>query len=675
MNNHKMVAALLALLLVLNCTLTPASAASASGTCGESAFWSYDPQTATLTISGTGTMSGFGKITAGADGSVNITDDAPWKQYVSSIRSIIIGEGITSIGQSAFSNCYNLENLQLPSTLVLVENYAFSRCGSLDRIVIPASVIYIGCNAFLGRYEETKPYIYFLGDAPTAKSAGGLSRSFSNNTTVYYLSGTSGWSSSTWNGYQAKSWDGSDFLDPLFEGNTGNTPINDTPANNNGNTSWTYPQEPAWSIDVTHDNGERVEVLGTKYYSYAYDVIDAVNALRRENGLRELAVDNKLMETAMQRAAECSIYYSHTRPNDTSCLDIFPAATIRGENIAAGQSSPAAVMSDWRNSPGHYANMVNGDYTNIGVGCFYIDGCCYWAQSFTNGQATSHIKSGNVESAVTVPVSSNHFILGSNSSTIDIKVGESVQLPVQLINSGFYNTATTIQVNSSNCSFPSIVTLSGQPVTVTGKQLGSGAVTVKFGNGMSTSFYINVISPYTDVAESNWYYDAVTWADSRGIIDGASQSTFGASLPMSRGMTAILLYRLEGSPSTAWAASFTDVNANYAASVGWAASCGIMSGYGNNRFGPDDTLTREQMAAVLYRYARYKGIDTSSRADISRYSDARSVSGYAFDPICWANYEGLIVGTSATTLSPSRTITKAEAAAIFMRFCNKFSVQ
>lgn len=668
--SHKIIAVMLALLLVLNCTLIPASAASDSGTCGENAFWSYNPQTATLTISGTGTMSSFGKVSAGTDGSVQITDEAPWKQYTSSIRSIIIEEGIASIGHGAFSNCYSLEDLQLPSTLVLVENYAFSRCGSLDRIVIPASVIYIGCNAFLGRYEETKPYIYFLGDAPTAKSAGGLSRSFSDNTTVYYLSDASGWGGSSWNGYQAKTWNGSDFLDPLFKEGAG-----DNSENNNLDIPQTTPQDPDWALNATSNYGEKVEVLGTKYYSYAYDVIDAVNALRRQNGLRELDIDDKLMETAMQRAAECSIYYSHTRPNDTSCLDIFPASTARGENIAAGQSSPAAVMSDWTNSPGHYANMVNCDYTSIGVGCFFIDGHYYWVQSFTNGQSQGHTKSGNIQTTVSVPVSSNHFILNSNSSPIVLKVGESVQLPTQLINSGFYNTATTIQVELSNCSYPTIVTLSGQPVTITGRHPGSGEVTVNFGNGMSSSFYINVTSTYTDVAESNWYYNAVNWADSRGIIDSESQSTFGASLPMSRGMTATLLYRLEGSPSNVQLFTFADVGTDYKESVSWTASCGLMSGYGNNIFGPNDTLTREQMATVLYRYARYKGIDTSKGTDISMFSDAKSVSGYAIDPIRWANWEGLIVGTSATTLSPTKTITKAEAAVIFMRFCDRFDVK
>lgn len=673
MRTHKMIATMLALLFVLNCTLVTVSAANDSGTCGPDAVWSFNSQIGTLTISGTGSIDGYEKLTA-VNGSLGLTAAAPWKIYASEITSIVIGEGITSIGESAFKDLDHLESLQLPSTLTSIENYAFSHCGSLERVVIPENVRIIGCNAFLGRCGETKPYIYFLGNAPSAKSEGTMGRSFSNNTTLYYLSGASGWSGSAWNGYQTTAWNGSDFLDPLFGGNTGNAPMENDPIDNGGGTPWTYPQEPAWSLDIMNDYGEKVEVLGTKYYSYAYDVIDAVNALRRQNGLRELSIDDKLMETAMQRAAECSIYYSHTRPNDTSCLDIFPAATVRGENIAAGQSSPAVVMSDWTSSPGHYANMVNGDYTSIGVGCFYIDGHYYWAQSFTNGQPSNHTRSRNTQTTVSVPVSSNHFILSSDSSTISVRVGESVPLPVQLINSGFYNTAATIQIKPSNCSSPSIVTLSGQPVTITGKRPGSGAVTVKFENGMSTSFYINVTSPYTDVSESDWYYDAVSWADGRGIIDSASQSTFGASLPMSRGMTAMLLYRLEDSPSAVWPAPFTDVDANYAEPVSWAASCGLMSGYGNNRFGPIDTLTRGQMAAVLYRYAQYKGIDTSSRADISRYSDAGSVSSYAFDAICWANYEGLLAGTSSTMLSPARTITRAEVAVIFMRFCNKFNI-
>lgn len=663
---HRYISQILILAIIMYCCSIPISAASSSGTCGPSATWSYNGQTGTLTISGSGAIDGYEKL-AVVDGALGRTAAAPWKAYASEIKSIVIEEGITSIGESAFKHLDNLEDLTLPSTLTQVENYAFSRCGALDRVVIPKNVRIIGCNAFLGRYEESKPYIYFLGNAPSAKSKGGTGRSFSDNTTLYYVSGTSGWAGSTWNGYQAKPWSGIGFIDPLYKEGSGNDF-----EYNGWETPWNPESEPNWAPDINNDFGEKVEVSGTKHYSYAYDVINQVNTLRRQNGLHELEIDDKLMNTAMQRAAECSVYYSHTRPNDTSCLDIFPSASVRGENIAAGQSSPSAVVSDWTNSPGHYANMVNDDYTSIGVGCFYIDGHYYWAQSFTSGQPASHTKSGNTQTTVSVPVSSNHFILRSDYGTITAKIGEKVQLPVQLINSGFNNTHTTIQAKVSGYSAPSIVDLTKEPLAITGKQSGTGTVTVRFENGMSAAYYINVTSPYSDVSDSSWYYDAISWADSKNLIDSASQTTFGATLPMSRGMTAELLYRLEGSPFNTRMGYFLDATPKYAAAINWVASQGLMNGYGNNIFGPDNALTREQMAAILFRYAQYKGIDTSARADISRYEDSNLVSNYAMDAMRWANSTGLISGTSTSTLSPARNITRAEAAAIFMRFSERY---
>lgn len=659
---HRYISNILIFAMIMYCSFIPISATGNSGTCGPNATWSYNEQTGTLTISGSGAIDGYEQLTV-INGSLAQTAAAPWKSYSNDIRSIIIEEGITSIGESTFKYCSNLKEIKLPNTLSRIENYAFARCGSLDRIIIPASVQYIGCNAFLGRYEESKPFIYFLGNAPSAKSAGGTGRSFSNNTTLYYISGTTGWGAYTWNGYQIQPWNGSTYLDPLYDGNSNES---------NPESPRVPVQEPSWTLDISHDFGTKVEVSGTKYYSYAYDVISQVNVLRRQNGLHELKIDDKLMNIAMQRAAECSVYYSHTRPNDSSCLDIFPPASVCGENIAAGQSSPSAVVNDWTNSPGHYANMVNDDYTSIGVGCFYIDGHYYWAQSFTSGQATSHTRSGDTQTSVSVPVSSNHFILHSSYDTIAAKIGEKVQLPIQLINSGFNNTHTTIQAKVSGYSAPSIVDLSKEPLAIIGKQPGTGTVTVRFENGMSASYFIHVTSPYSDVSDSAWYYDAISWADSKNLIDSASQTTFGATLPMSRGMTAELLYRLESSPLNAQAGYFLDVTPKYAAAINWAASQGLMSGYGNNIFGPDNPLTREQMAAILFRYAQYKGVDTSARADISRYGDSNLVSNYAMDAMRWANSIGLVNGTSTSTLSPARNITKAEAAAIFMRFSEKY---
>lgn len=667
MKAQKVISAMLTLLLVLTCALAPASAANESGTCGSNAYWSYNTQTATLTISGTGGINGYETLNVGSDGSINVGASVPWEHFSSEIRTIIIEEGITGIGESAFKKLDNLSDVKFPDSLKIIGNYAFTRCGKLDRVVIPAGVEYIGCNAFLGRWEETKPYVYFLGDAPNAKSSGGLGRSFSDHTVLYHLSSASGWSGYSWNGYQTEMWNGYEYQDPLYKENQNEFP------EENWNTGLEVEEwETTWNPSFTDSYNMTVKVTGTQEFSYAYRVIDLVNDLRVQRGLSPLETDDKLMDTAMQRAAECSVYYSHTRPNDTSCFDIFPSSTAHGENIAAGYSSSDMVMHDWTNSPGHYANMVNGNYKSIGVGCFYIDGHYYWAQAFSNGQPKKHFRNSDAMSTVSVSVSSEHFNLKHINDEVNIALEKSVQVPIQIINDGFNGTPVTIQFEQADYTYPSIIAVSGNPPYITGKYPGSGTVRIKFRNGKSFSFDVNVLSPYRDVSTSDWYYDSVNWANEKGIIDSASQTYFGATMLMNRGMTATLLYRLDDPSDVVWPMYFTDVNSGNSEPINWVASCGLMNGYGNNIFGPDDTLTREQLAAILYRYAQYKNINTTRLADISGYSDVSSISGYAIIPICWANGEGLMMGTSSTTLSPQKNVTKAETAAIFMRFCKKF---
>ena len=112
-----------------------------------------------------------------------------------------------------------------------------------------------------------------------------------------------------------------------------------------------------------------------------------------------------------------------------------------------------------------------------------------------------------------------------------------------------------------------------------------------------------------------------------------------------------------------------DVNAYYATAVYWARMNGIVAGYSDELFGPNDTITREQMAAILYRYAQYKGCDTTAKADLSKFADAAQVGSYAVEAIRWANAEGLVSGTSDTTLTPGGSATRAQAAVILTRFC------
>ena len=177
---------------------------------------------------------------------------------------------------------------------------------------------------------------------------------------------------------------------------------------------------------------------------------------------------------------------------------------------------------------------------------------------------------------------------------------------------------------------------------------------------------------FVDIAPDAWYTDAVQFAYDEGIMTGTSKDTFSPELTTTRGMIVSMLARLEGNP-TARDAGFADVadGAWYADAVNWAAGEGIVSGYSDSQFGPNDPITREQMAAILHNYAEYKGMDVSARADLSKYADADSISSWATDVLSWANAEGLVNGMTEDTIAPKEAATRAQVAAIFQRFLSE----
>ena len=182
-------------------------------------------------------------------------------------------------------------------------------------------------------------------------------------------------------------------------------------------------------------------------------------------------------------------------------------------------------------------------------------------------------------------------------------------------------------------------------------------------------------SPFADVPAGSWYYDAVQYVYEAGLMGGTGNGQFSPALTTSRGMIVTILYRLEGSPAVSGSAVFSDVAPGqwYADAVEWASANGIVTGYGAGKFGPNDTITREQMAAILYRYAAYKGCDVTGQADLTGYADAGQVSAYAVGPMAWAVDAGLIGGTSSTTLSPRGSATRAQAAVILTRLCQSLA--
>ena len=175
---------------------------------------------------------------------------------------------------------------------------------------------------------------------------------------------------------------------------------------------------------------------------------------------------------------------------------------------------------------------------------------------------------------------------------------------------------------------------------------------------------------FGDVDNSAWYSSAVDFVSGRELFSGIGRDAFAPDLALSRGMLAAVLYRLEEPDAQNAEALFSDVTGGswYGQGVAWAAETGIVSGYGDGRFGPDDSITREQLAAMLFRYAQLLNMSTGGRDSLTGFSDASSVSPWAQDAVAWAVDSGIISGLPDGTLAPTGTATRAEAAAMLQRF-------
>ena len=178
-------------------------------------------------------------------------------------------------------------------------------------------------------------------------------------------------------------------------------------------------------------------------------------------------------------------------------------------------------------------------------------------------------------------------------------------------------------------------------------------------------------NPFTDVDTSKWYAEAVAFVQEKGLMQGTSSETFEPNTNLSRSMMTQILFNLAGKPDAEGAVSFTDVDsaAWYADAIAWASGKGVVSGYGST-FGPDDLITREQMAVMLFNYAKVYEMDlTVDETALQAFQDAGDISDWAQEAVLWAVSIGLLTGQSAGVLAPTATATRAEVAAILMRFC------
>ncbi len=179
-----------------------------------------------------------------------------------------------------------------------------------------------------------------------------------------------------------------------------------------------------------------------------------------------------------------------------------------------------------------------------------------------------------------------------------------------------------------------------------------------------------VVNPFTDVFEKDWFYDDAMFVYKNGLMLGTSKTLFGPHGTVTRGMMATILWRMEGSLAPKGENSFTDVEAGrwYADAITWTTENGIFAGYSKDKFGPDDPITREQLTAIFYRYADYKGYKLTVTENLDKFEDADKITDYAKTVMQWAVGNGLIKGKSETLLDPQGTATRAEIAAMLHRF-------
>ena len=223
-----------------------------------------------------------------------------------------------------------------------------------------------------------------------------------------------------------------------------------------------------------------------------------------------------------------------------------------------------------------------------------------------------------------------------------------------------------------------VVDKDGKDVAVTGKDgkyvftMPASAVTVT--GSFKAETPAPVALPFTDVKSGNWFYDAVKYAYAQGLMTGTSATTFAPNGTMNRAMIVTVLYRLEKSPAVTGASKFTDVPAGqwYSDAVAWAAANKIVNGYDETTFGPMNAVTREQMAAILFRYEQVKGLENVTlEENLNRFPDQNKISAYAIPALQWAVGQKIINGNADGTLDPTGTATRAQVAQIFTNLLNQ----
>ena len=343
-------------------------------------------------------------------------------------------------------------------------------------------------------------------------------------------------------------------------------------------------------------------------------------------------------------------------------LDQAELSLYTGESktlIATGQPSDATIQNvTWESSNTEVATVdANGKVTAEG-----------------EGEATITVTTADGGKTATCTVTvTRPYIPPANPNyriTLEATQGGTVTADPTAAKAGTTVTLTPVPDRGYQVGSVAVTDRFGDAVAVTEQADGTYTFTMPNGQVTVTVTFEETPLPFTDVTEGDWFYDAVRYAYETGLMDGVGDSLFAPNSETTRAQLVTILYRLAGEPEPGGDSGFSDVAAGtwYTDAVAWAAQNGIVNGVSDTEFAPGDDITREQLAAILYRYAACQGYDVSQRADLSGFGDASSIRPYAQEALSWAHAQGLVLGFEDGSLRPQGTASRAQIAAVLMRF-------
>lgn len=696
--SRKILNLILVLVLVLGCLPLAASAEEATGKCGENATWVYEDTTKTLTISGTGDMSG------------TFQGRHPWDQYKNNIEKVVIEDGITSISDAAFFHHENLENIRIPNSVTTMGKCAFWGCKKLSHIVIPASVTEFRDSCF--DYEGGFGQPVFL-DCPL-KSAGpigsgcdiefGWTEAIPDNAfcrapieSITFpdgirVIGAGAFAYSNFSRFEipnsvttigAAAFLGSNSLEEVV------IPAQciriESDAFQRCLKLKSFEVSPENTVYSSHDgmllNRAQTKLIDCPCDKTSFDIPASVKiigsgAFSDCKNMTNAAFPSGLQEIEGWAFSGCIGLTRVAIPSSVTKMgyDVFYGCTALSDLTLSG-----GVKSYYRNC------LEGGDFqiVRISEGTTCIDGLFSGFASLETVYLPASLAEIGEDTFKNCINLKNIIYSGTKAEWNRIEIAEGNQelnlIEITCTGTESPTPPTPIGPSDPDPTVETVTTESGNTATVTTQPDGGREIEVKTPSGEVVAKVDLPADPgegkkFADVKSGTWFETAVDKATAYGLFDGTSETTFSPNTGMNRGMVAQVLYNLSGTPGYGrGSGAFSDVSGGawYKDAVDWASRSGVVAGVSETSYAPGRAVTREQLVTMLYRYAKAIGADASSSTEISNFPDGSAVSDYAQEAVKWAVAEKFISGRASggkDYIAPQGTATRAEVAAILSSF-------